>query len=69
VATTATKNRATGSTTEGHAVRLPLSRFHAAAGRTPRKEPLGKEVIRVVPGGIIGVLLIIVLVLLIIRLA
>ena len=48
---------------------LPLSRFHAAPGRTPRKEPLGKEVIRVVPGGIIGVLLIIVLVLLIIRLA
>jgi len=32
-------------------------------------DSLGKEVIRMVPGGIIGILLIIVLVLLIIRLA
>jgi hypothetical protein len=49
-------------------VSVPLSRFHAGPERTPRGG-LPKEVIRVVPGGIIGILLIIVLVLLIIRLA
>jgi hypothetical protein len=45
----------------------PVSRPPEAdtKGRTPP----GKEVIRVVPGGIIGILLIIVLVLLILRLA
>jgi hypothetical protein len=44
------------------------SRFRAVARRTQRGGPL-KEVIRVVPGGIVGILLIVVLVLLIIRLA